>query len=210
MTTTEIAFCAMRMYSHFRRTEGNYKRLAVMKNAENVPPVYEIIWLCDASTEQLAQGDSRFFSSSKGTDAEQQKSLLACLLALSWNGSNGSRRTLQRALTPTKHTNVPAPEDIFWDDFQLNTDALSGDDQMVALARVVLLVAESSNKPSPDAWSEGSRVGTLIGVTDRPVEENGIEHGDVMQALSGAHLREIGITIKEARPGWQEAHVQVR
>ena len=44
-----------------------------MKNAENVPPVYEIIWLCDASTEQLAQGDSRFFSSSKGTDAEQQK-----------------------------------------------------------------------------------------------------------------------------------------
>lgn len=80
---------------------------------------------------------------------------------------------------------------------------------MVALARVVLLVAESSNKPAPDSWSEGSRVGTLVGATDRPAEENGIEHGDVMQALSGAHLREVGITIKEARPGWQEAHVQV-
>lgn len=37
-----------------------------------------------------------------------------------------------------------------------------------------------------------------------------IEHGDILQALSGAHLREVGIAIKEARPGWQEAHVQVR
>lgn len=51
------------------------------------------------------------------------QSLLACLLALSWNGSHGSRRTLQRALTPTKHTKVPAPEDIFWDDFQVRCSA---------------------------------------------------------------------------------------
>ena len=44
-----------------------------MKNAENVPPVYEIIWICDAKYEQLAQGQSRFFSTGKGTDAEQEK-----------------------------------------------------------------------------------------------------------------------------------------
>lgn len=29
MTTTEIAFCAMRMYSHFRRTEVQYGVLAL-------------------------------------------------------------------------------------------------------------------------------------------------------------------------------------
>lgn len=37
-----------------------------------------------------------------------------------------------------------------------------------------------------------------------------VDHGDIMRALSGAHLREIGISIKSARPGWQEAYVQVK
>eukprot|EP00903_Cladosiphon_okamuranus_P008172 g7871.t1 len=202
MTTTEIAFCAMRMYSHFRRTEGNYKRLTVMQNAENVPPVYEIIWQCDGVSERNPNGDSRFFSSTDGTDAEQQKSLLACLLALSWDGSAGSRKTLQRALTPTKPSKVPAPEDIFWDNFKNNTDALSGDDEMVVVARVVLLIAGSANKPGMDKALSGAD----SGMED---ESGSIEHGDIMQALSGAHLREIGIAIKEARPGWQEAHVQL-
>ncbi|CAM9505681.1 unnamed protein product [Ectocarpus sp. 13 AM-2016] len=214
MTTTEIAFCAMRMYSHFRRTEGNYKRLTVMQNAENVPPVYEIIWQCDGTSEGNPEGESRFFSSTSGTDAEQQKSLLACLLALSWDGSTSSRKTLQRALTPTRPSKVPSPEDIFWDEFKDSTDALSGDDEMVVVARMVLLVAESANKPGQDGVSSGaSSSGVPPGATAGGGEERekeGIEHGDIMQALSGAHLREIGIAIKEARPGWQEAHVQVR
>eukprot|EP00752_Nemacystus_decipiens_P002006 g1927.t1 len=211
MTTTEIAFCAMRMYSHFRRTEGNYKRLTVMQNAENVPPVYEIIWQCDGVSERNPKGDSRFFSSTDGTDAEQQKSLLACLLALSWDGSSSSRKTLRRALTPTRPSKVPAPEDIFWDEFKDNTDALSGDDEMVVVARVVLLVAGSANKPDQDGSSSASGGG---GKEDESggggsSSSSSIEHGDIMQALSGAHLREVGIAIKEARPGWQEAHVQL-
>ncbi|CAN0245458.1 unnamed protein product, partial [Hapterophycus canaliculatus] len=89
-----------------------------MQNAENVPPVYEIIWRCDGMSDQNPQGDSRFFSSTSGTDAEQQKSLLACLLALSWDGSASSRKTLHRALTPTRPSKVPSPEDIFWDEFK--------------------------------------------------------------------------------------------
>lgn len=59
--------------------QGNYKRLAVMKNAENVPPVYEIIWQSDGNYEQLGQRQTRFFSSGKGTDAEQEKVRV-------WNG----------------------------------------------------------------------------------------------------------------------------
>ncbi|CAM9777623.1 unnamed protein product [Scytosiphon promiscuus] len=212
MTTTEIAFCAMRMYSHFRRTEGNYKRLTVMQNAENVPPVYEIIWRCDGVSDQNPQGESRFFSSTSGTDAEQQKSLLACLLALSWDGSSSSRKTLHRALTPTRPSKVPSPEDIFWDEFKDNTDALSGDDEMVAVARVVLLIAESANQPGQDETSSSSsttQARSASGDQEEGAKSTGIDHGDIMQALSGAHLREIGIAIKEARPGWQEAHVQL-
>lgn len=37
-----------------------------------------------------------------------------------------------------------------------------------------------------------------------------VDHVDIMRALSGAHMREIGIAIKAARPVWQEAHVQVQ
>lgn len=44
-----------------------------MQNAENVPPVYEMIWQCDGTSEGSPKGDSRFFSSTDGTDAEQQK-----------------------------------------------------------------------------------------------------------------------------------------
>lgn len=45
----------------------------MMKHAENVPPVYEIIWQCDTGEDQVSGGQSRFFSCSRGTDAEQQK-----------------------------------------------------------------------------------------------------------------------------------------
>lgn len=87
---------------------------------------------------------------------------------------------------------------------------------MVVVARMVLLVAESANKPGQDGVSSSgaSSSGVPPEATARgdgdEREKEGIEHGDIMQALSGAHLREIGIAIKEARPGWQEAHVQVR
>lgn len=53
--------------------QGNYKRLSIMKYAENVPPVYEIIWMCDVGPDQLNGGQSRFFASTRGTNAEQQK-----------------------------------------------------------------------------------------------------------------------------------------
>lgn len=84
---------------------------------------------------------------------------------------------------------------------------------MVVVARMVLLVAESANKPGQDGVSSGASSSGVppeatAGGEER--EKEGIEHGDIIQALSGAHLREIGIAIKEARPGWQEAHVQVR
>lgn len=85
---------------------------------------------------------------------------------------------------------------------------------MVAVARVVLLIAESANQPGQDETSSSSSAAAARAASgDQQQEGNkgtGIEHGDIMQALSGAHLREIGIAIKEARPGWQEAHVQVR
>ena len=89
---------------------------------------------------------------------------------------------------------------------QDNTDALSGDDEMVVVARVVLLVAGSANKPDEEGASSVSAAGGKEGESG---SSSSIEHGDIMQALSGAHLREVGIAIKEARPGWQEAHVQV-
>lgn len=81
---------------------------------------------------------------------------------------------------------------------------------MVVVARVVVLVADSSNKPGEEASSPVTTAAASAG-NGRTEDENvTIEHGDIMQALSGAHLREVGIAIKEARPGWQEAHVQVR
>lgn len=49
-----------------------------MHNAENVPPVYETIWQCDGVSERNPKGDSRFFSSTDGTDAEQQKVKRQC------------------------------------------------------------------------------------------------------------------------------------
>lgn len=84
---------------------------------------------------------------------------------------------------------------------------------MVVLARVVLLLSSSSNRPMSDASSESSsRTGagspSMSGAAHD--EESGIVHGDIVKALSGAHLREVGISLKAARPGWQEAHVQVR
>lgn len=97
---------------------------------------------------------------------------------------------------------------------QDNTDALSGDDEMVVVSRVVLLIAGSTNKTGHDGASASSEAASSArtggGEDGKGGSENpGIEHGDIMQALSGAHLREVGIAIKEARPGWQEAHVQV-
>lgn len=50
---------------------------------------------------------------------DQLQSLLACLLALSWNGSPNSCRALEKSLTPTNPTEVPDAEDIFWDDFRV-------------------------------------------------------------------------------------------
>jgi len=100
---------------------------------------------------------------------------------------------------------------------QDNTDALSGDDEMVVVSRVVLLIAGSVNKPGQDGASASSEAASSVRTGGGGANEEGkganesagIEHGDIMQALSGAHLREVGIAIKEARPGWQEAHVQV-
>ena len=85
---------------------------------------------------------------------------------------------------------------------------MSGDDEMVVVARVVLLVAGSANKPDEEGASSVSAAGGKEGESGSS-SSSSIEHGDIMQALSGAHLREVGIAIKEARPGWQEAHVQV-
>lgn len=86
---------------------------------------------------------------------------------------------------------------------------------MVVLARVILLIAESTGKPESEGSSDGKSgarggVGVVRG-TSSTIKPDivAIDHGDVLKALSGAHLREVGITIKAARPGWQEAHVQV-
>lgn len=81
---------------------------------------------------------------------------------------------------------------------------MSGDDEMVVVARVVLLVAGSANQPGIDGVSSATNA-----INSGNDDSGRIDHGDIMQALSGAHLREVGIAIKEARPGWQEAHVQV-
>lgn len=69
---------------------------------------------------------------------------------------------------------------------------------MVVLSRVILLMAESSNRPGSDMAHESSGA-----------NENKVEYADIMKALSASHLREIGIALKTSRPGWQEAHVQV-
>lgn len=93
---------------------------------------------------------------------------------------------------------------------QDSTDALSGDDQMVVLARVILLMAESSNKPASDiSYDRDAKARGSLGSSAREANEDGVEYADIMKALSASHLREIGISLKTSRPGWQEAHVQV-
>lgn len=82
---------------------------------------------------------------------------------------------------------------------------------MVVLARVILLMAESANKPPAfdNAHDRDAKARGSSRSSSTEANENGVEYADIMKALSALHLREIGILLKTSRPGWQEAHVQV-
>lgn len=109
---------------------------------------------------------------------------------------------------------------------------------MVVLARVLLLVSDSRKESDPNdprtveggsksaspmlttptatttaaAGRGGAQGASIRGIWNsgaQPGDAPTVEHGDIMRALSGAHLREVGIAVKNTRPGWQEAHVQL-
>ncbi|CAM9694310.1 unnamed protein product [Pylaiella littoralis] len=125
MSTEDMNFCAMRLYSNFKQAQENMERHAILDSIDVMPEIYDILRHCEESHLTA-----------------DEKSLLATQLAPHWTNSEEARRALETAVV---YTEAEADAE-FWQGLQVATDALSRYDQIIVTARIVLMFDGSSGQ----------------------------------------------------------------